>query len=49
MACPQRDYIISLFNRLRGAYDRVRPNLNTVTTMSIGLSKAEAVCHVVIL
>ena len=41
----QRDYIISLFNDLRGAYDRVCPILNTVTTMRMGLSKTEAVCH----
>ena len=45
MARVQRDYIISLFNDLKGAYDRVRQNLNTVTTMRMGLSKNEAVCH----
>ena len=45
MARTQRDYIISLFNDLKGAYDRVRPVLNTVTTMRGGLSKEDAVCH----
>ena len=45
MARTQQDYIISLFNDLKGAYDRVRPALNTVTTMRGGLSKEEAVCH----
>ena len=32
MARTQIDYIISLFNDLKGAYDRVQPDLNTVTT-----------------
>ena len=45
----QRDYIISLFNDLKGAYDRVRPSLNTVTTRRAGLFKEEAVCHEVAL
>ena len=45
MARTQRNYIISLFNDLKGAYDRVRPVLNTVTTMRGGLSKEDAVCH----
>ena len=45
MARIQRDYIISLFNDLKGAYDRVRPSLNTVTTRRAGLSKEEAICH----
>ena len=42
MARSQRDYIISLFNDLKGAYDRVRPNINTVTTRRMCLSKNEA-------
>ena len=39
MARVQRDYIISLFN------NRVHPNLNTVTTQKIGLSKEETIYH----
>ena len=49
MARIQRDYIISLFNNLKGAYYRVRPSLDTVTTRLIGLSKEEAVCHMAVL
>jgi len=45
MAYMQRDYIISLFNNLKGAYNRMRPSLNTITTRRIGLSKEEAICH----
>ena len=45
MTVLQRDYIISLFDDLNDAYDRVRPNLNTLTTRRIGLTKTEALCH----
>ena len=45
MARIQGDCSISLFNNLKGAYDRVRPGLNTVTIRYIGLSKEEAICH----
>ena len=45
MSRLQRDYISSGFNDLKGAYDRVRPNLKTITTMRIGLTKVEALCH----
>ena len=49
MACTQRDYIITLFNDLKGAYDRLRANLNTITTRGIYLSKKEAMCHAIAL
>lgn len=45
MARLQRDYIISLFNDVMGVHDRTRPNWNTVTTIRIGLFKAEDICH----
>ena len=45
MARTKRDCIISLFNDLKGAYDRVRPALNTVTTRRIGFSKEETLLH----
>ena len=43
MARVQRDYIISLFNDLKWAYDRVRPSLNTVTTRRIEITEEKAV------
>ena len=46
MTRTQRDYIISLFNNLKGVYDKVHPALNTITTRRIGLSKEEAVYNV---
>lgn len=49
MAHIQHDYIVSLFNGLNEEYDRVRPNINTVTTRRIGLSKEEAICHTTVL
>ena len=45
IARMKRDYIISLFNNPKGAYDRVHPSLNTITTRLIGLSKEDAICH----
>jgi len=49
MARTQRDYIISLFNDLKGVYDRVRLNLNTITTRRVHLSKKEPMCHAAVL
>ena len=45
MARSQRDYIVSIFNDLKGCYDRVRPALNTVSTRRIGLPKQVTFCH----
>ena len=45
MARAQRDYLVSIFNDLKGCYDRVRPALNTVTTRRMGLPRNVAVCH----
>ena len=45
MVRAQRDYLISIFNDLKGCYDRVRPSLKTLTTRRIGLPKTVAVCH----
>ena len=45
MARHQRDYIVSIFNHLKGCYDRVRPAVNTITTRRMGLPKNIAVCH----
>jgi hypothetical protein len=39
MARTQRDYLVSMFNDLKGCYDRVRPALNTVATRRIGLPR----------
>ena len=41
----QRDYIVSIFNNLKGCYDRVRPSVNTITTRRMGLPKNFAVCN----
>ena len=45
MARVQRSYIISIFNDLKGCYDRIRPALNTITTRRMGLPKNIAICH----
>ena len=45
MARAQRDYVVSMFNDLKGCYDRVRPALNTVTTRRMGRPKTVAVCQ----
>ena len=45
MARAQRSYLVSMFNDLKGYYDRVRPALNTVTTRRMGLPRNAAVCH----
>ena len=45
MARTQQDYIISIFNDLKGCYDRVRPAVNTITTRRMGLPKSVALCH----
>ena len=45
MARTQRDHIISFFSDLKGAYDRLRPNLNTITMRRMRLSKKEAIYH----
>ena len=45
MARVQRGYIVSLFNDLKGDYDRIRPALNTSTTCRMGLPKEIAICH----
>ena len=45
MARTQRDYLVSIFNDLKGCYDRVRPALNTVATRRIGLPRQLAICH----
>ena len=45
MARIQRDYIVSIFNDLKGCCDRVRPAVNIVATRRMVLSKSVAVCH----
>ena len=39
MVRVQRAYIISLFNDLKGNYDRIRPSLNTIKTCRMDLPK----------
>ena len=46
MECIQRVYLISIFNELKGNYDRVSSGLNAITTQQTGLTKNVAVCHV---
>ena len=38
-------HIVSLFNDLKGCYDRIRPVLNTVTARRMGCPEGTAVCH----
>ena len=45
LARIERRYMVSMFNDLKGCYDRVRPNLNTITSRRMGCTKAAAVCH----
>ena len=45
MAKAQRDYLVSMFNDLKGCYDGFRPALNTVTTRRMGCPKNVAVCQ----
>ena len=45
MARMTRTNIVSIFNDLKGNYDRVRPSLNTITTRRMGLPCGPAVCH----
>ena len=40
-----RTNLVSIFNDLKGNYNRVRPSLNTITTRQMGLPKGPAVCH----
>ena len=40
-----RCYMVSLFNDLRGCYDRIRPSLNTITARRMGCPTGVAVCH----
>ena len=35
----------SLFNDLKGCYDRIRPSLNTIATRRMGCPTGAAVCH----
>lgn len=49
MARIRRENLISIFNDLKGCYDRVRPALNTITTRRMGLPKGHAVCHAKVL
>ena len=49
LARVRRENLISIFNDLKGNYDRVRPSLNTITTMRMGLPKGHAVCHAKVL
>ena len=46
MARGQRDYLVSIFNDLKGCYDRARPALDTVTMRRMRLLKSVVVCHV---
>ena len=43
MERAQKDYLVSIFNDLKGYYDRERPALNIVTTRRMGLPKNIAV------
>ena len=45
MARVQRAYIISLFNDLKGCYDRIHPSLNAITTCRMGSPRNIAICH----
>ena len=45
MARSQQDYLVSMFNNLKGCHDRVRPAFNTVSTRRMDLQKPFAVCH----
>ena len=49
MARVRRENLVSIFNDLKGCYDRVRPALNTITTRRMGLPKGHAVCHAKVL
>ena len=41
----QRDYLISLFNDLKGNFNRIRPAPTPITTKRIRLPKLVAICH----
>ena len=45
MARLERCHMVSLFNDLKGCYDRIRPALNTITTRRMGCPAEMAVCH----
>ena len=45
MARVRRENLVSIFNDLKGNYDRIRPSLNAITTMRMGLPTEHAVCH----
>ena len=45
MARHQRDYIVSIFNDLKGCYDRVCPVVNIIATRRMGLPKNINICH----
>lgn len=45
LARIRRDNIVSIFNDIKGNYDRVRPALNTITTRRMGLPKGHTVSH----
>ena len=49
LARIQQDNLISIFNNLKGNYDRVRPSLNTITTRWLGLPPGAAICHAKVL
>ena len=44
MARLDRVYMVSLFNDLKGCYDRIRPELITITSRRIGCPEGVAVC-----
>ena len=45
MARLDRLYMVSLFNDLKGCYDKIRPSLNTITMRRLGCPKSVAVCQ----
>ena len=45
MARLDRVNMVSLFNDLKGCYDRIRPSLNTITMRRMGCPKEVAVCQ----
>ena len=45
MARVRRENLVSVFNNLKGCYDRIRPSLNSITTRRMGLPAEHAICH----
>ena len=45
MARMDRVFMVSLFNDLKGCYDRIRPSLNTITLRRMGCPRGVAICQ----